>query len=213
MLDRRTFLLAGAAALLTSDDAFAFFGSNRKKRNSQRRAAARRKPKRAPFKLNPKYEPQRVTYNDGTYPAGSVVIDPEARFLYFIEDEKYATRYGVGVGRAGMSIRGTAYVARKAKWPSWTPTPSMIRREPRYARYAGGMPGGVHNPLGARALYLYRGQNDTMFRIHGTNQPSSIGQAMSSGCIRMLNAHVEQLYEKVDVGALVVILKPGAEPV
>jgi lipoprotein-anchoring transpeptidase ErfK/SrfK len=213
MLDRRTFLFAGVAALLTSDDAFAFFGSNRKKRNSQRRAATRRKPKRAPFKLNPKYEPQRVTYNDGTYPAGSVVIDPEARFLYFIEDETYATRYGVGVGRAGMSLRGTAYVARKAKWPSWTPTANMIRREPRYARYAGGMPGGVHNPLGARALYLYRGQNDTMFRIHGTNQPRSIGQAMSSGCIRMLNAHVEQLYEKVDVGALVVILKPGPAPV
>lgn len=213
MLDRRAFLFAGVAALLTSDDAFAFFGSRRKKRNSQRRTATKRRPKRAPFKLNAEYEPQRVAYNDGTYPAGSVVIDPEARFLYFIEDETYATRYGVGVGKAGMSIRGTAYVARKAKWPSWTPTPNMIRREPRYARYARGMPGGVNNPLGARALYLYRGQQDTLFRIHGTNQPRSIGQAMSSGCIRMLNAHVEQLYEKVDVGALVVILRPGATPV
>ena len=153
--------------------------------------------------------PFMVTYGDGVYPPGSVVIDPENRFLYFIEDAETATRYGVGVGRAGMSLRGTAYVARKAKWPSWTPTPSMIRREPRYARYAGGMPGGRHNPLGARALYLYRSQNDTMYRIHGTNQPHSIGQAMSSGCVRMMNDHVEQLYDKVDVGALVVILKPA----
>src|SRR5262249_4063387 len=119
------------------------------------------------------------------------------------------TRYGVGVGRAGMSMRGTAYVARKAKWPTWAPTESMIRREPRYARYAGGMPGGPNNPLGARALYLYRGSTDTMYRIHGTNQPRSTGQAMSSGCIRMLNDHVEQLYEKAAVGTLVVILKPA----
>jgi len=211
MLDRRAFLIAGAATLVSSEDSFALFDlfKQRNKRKPQRPAISKRRPKQAPFELDPQYEPQRVGYNDGTYPPGSVVIDPENRFLYYIEDEKYATRYGVGVGRAGMSLRGTAYVARKAKWPSWTPTPNMIQREPRYSRYAGGMPGGVNNPLGARALYLYRGQNDTMFRIHGTNQPRSIGQAMSSGCIRMLNAHVEQLYDKVDVGAFVVILKPA----
>lgn len=207
MLDRRTFLIGAAAALLSPDETLAFF-HRRKRKKKRKPSAAKRKPAR-PFKLDPKHEPQRVAYGAGVYPPGSVVIDPEGRFLYFIEDETFATRYGVGVGRAGMSLRGTAYVARKAKWPSWTPTPNMIRREPRYARYAGGMRGGIHNPLGARALYLYRGNRDTLYRIHGTNQPRSIGQAMSSGCVRMLNAHVEQLYEKVDVGALVVILKPA----
>jgi len=210
MLNRRTFLLAAAATLVSSDESFAAPDWFRRKFLPKPKPV-KRKPTRSsrPFKLDPKYEPQRVTYGEGVYPPGSVVIDPENRFLYFIEDTETATRYGVGVGRAGMSLRGTAYVARKAKWPSWTPTPSMIRREPRYARYAGGMPGGRHNPLGARALYLYRSQNDTMYRIHGTNQPHSIGQAMSSGCVRMMNAHVEQLYDKVDVGALVVILKPA----
>jgi len=209
MLDRRSFLIAAAATLVSTDDSFAFSRwLERNRKRQQQRAAARRKPQK-PFTLDAKYEPQRVTYGDGVYPPGSIVIDPENRFLYFIEDQSTATRFGVGVGRAGMSLRGTAYVARKAKWPSWTPTPNMIRREPRYQRYAGGMPGGVQNPLGARALYLYRGQNDTMYRIHGTNQPSSIGQAMSSGCVRMMNAHVEQLYDKVNVGALVMILRPA----
>jgi lipoprotein-anchoring transpeptidase ErfK/SrfK len=205
MLDRRTFLIAAIGSLFAADETLAFF-HNRKKRPKKKQVANK---KAKPFKLDPKYEPQRVTYGEGNYPAGSIVIDPESRFLYFMEDETSATRFGVGVGKAGMSMRGTAYVARKAKWPTWSPTANMIRREPRYARYAGGMPGGPNNPLGARALYLYRGSTDTMYRIHGTNQPRSIGQAMSSGCIRMLNEHVEQLYEKAAVGTLVVILKPA----
>jgi lipoprotein-anchoring transpeptidase ErfK/SrfK len=205
MLDRRTFLIAAIGSLFAADETLAFF-HNGKKRPKKKQVANK---KAKPFKLDPKYEPQRVTYGEGNYPAGSIVIDPESRFLYFMEDETSATRFGVGVGKAGMSMRGTAYVARKAKWPTWSPTANMIRREPRYARYAGGMPGGPNNPLGARALYLYRGSTDTMYRIHGTNQPRSIGQAMSSGCIRMLNEHVEQLYEKVAVGTLVVILRPA----
>jgi lipoprotein-anchoring transpeptidase ErfK/SrfK len=204
MLDRRAFLIAAIGTLLSTDATLAFFHKRK-----QRKKKTPAKKRAAPFKLDPEYEPQRVTYGEGNYPAGSIVIDPENRFLYFMEDETSATRYGVGVGRAGMSLRGTAYVARKAKWPTWSPTENMIRREPRYARYADGMPGGPNNPLGARALYLYRSSRDTMFRIHGTNQPRSIGRAMSSGCIRMLNEHVEQLYEKVAVGTLVVILKPA----
>ena len=203
MLDRRAFLIAAISTLLLTDQTLASF---HKRKDKRKKKAAQKKA--APFRLDPKYEPQRVTYGEGNYPAGSIVIDPENRFLYFMEDETSATRYGVGVGRAGMVMRGTAYVARKAAWPTWSPTQDMIRREPRYARYAGGMPGGPHNPLGARALYLYRGSTDTMYRIHGTNQPRSIGQAMSSGCIRMLNAHVEQLYEKASVGTLVVIIRP-----
>ena len=111
------------------------------------------------------------------------------------------------VGRAGLAWKGTAKVGRKAKWPRWTPTKNMIRRQPRkYARYAGGVPGGPSNPLGARALYLYRNGRDTMYRIHGTNQPRSIGRAVSNGCIRMLNAHVKDLYRRVPVGARVVVL-------
>jgi lipoprotein-anchoring transpeptidase ErfK/SrfK len=208
MLDRRTLLIAAAATLVSSEEASADVG-DWLRRNFRQRPAPQRGPAQGAFKLDPKYEPQRVTYGDGVYPRGAIVIDPEARFLYFIEDQTSATRFGVGVGRAGMSMRGTAYVGRKAQWPSWTPTPNMIRREPRYQAYAGGMPGGPHNPLGARAMYLYRGQTDTMYRIHGTNQPRSIGQAMSSGCIRMMNEHVTQLYDKVDVGALVMILRPA----
>lgn len=206
MLDRRAFLIAAVGTLLSTDQTLAFF--HQRKADKRKKTAAGKKAA-PPFRLDPKYEPQLVTYGEGNYPPRSIVVDPENRFLYFIEDETSATRYGVGVGRAGMSMRGTAYVARRAKWPTWTPTPNMIRREPRYAAYASGMPGGNGNPLGARALYLYRGSTDTMYRIHGTNQPRSIGQAMSSGCIRMLNAHVEQLYEKVAVGTLVVILRPA----
>jgi lipoprotein-anchoring transpeptidase ErfK/SrfK len=141
------------------------------------------------------------------YTPGKLIVDPANHFLYFVEGGNYATRYGVGVGRAGLSLKGRAVVGRKAKWPSWRPTDNMIRRSPRkYARYAGGVPGGPNNPLGSRALYLYRDGRDTMYRIHGTNEPSSIGRAVSNGCIRMVNAHVEQLYERVDVGAEVIIL-------
>jgi len=101
-----------------------------------------------------------------------------------------------------------AYVGRKAEWPTWTPTANMIRREPeKNLKYAGGVPGGPNNPLGARAMYLYRGGNDTHFRIHGTNQPQTIGYAMSSGCVRMMNHDVIDLYERVNVGDRVVVLQ------
>ncbi|MGH1479306.1 MAG: L,D-transpeptidase [Geminicoccales bacterium] len=161
--------------------------------------------KKRRFRLNRKYEPQRVFFPG--YSPGTVVVDPRNRFLYLVERLGFARRYGVGVGRAGLAWSGEAIVGRKAKWPRWTPTKNMIRRQPRkYARYAGGVAGGPSNPLGARALYLYRNGRDTMYRIHGTNQPSSIGRAVSNGCIRMLNAHVKDLYRRVPVGAQVVVL-------
>ena len=117
-------------------------------------------------------------------------------------------RYGIGVGKAGLALSGNAYVGRKAEWPTWTPTPNMIRRDPeKNLKYAGGLPGGPNNPLGARAIYLSRGGNDTMFRIHGTNQPNSIGLAVSSGCIRMLNHDVIDLYARVGVGARVNVIQ------
>lgn len=149
---------------------------------------------------------QEVTY-DTRHPAGTVVVDTPARRLYYVLGDGRAMRYGVGVGRQGLALKGDAYIGRKAEWPSWTPTANMMRRDPRNLKFAAGMPGGPSNPLGARALYLYRGGNDTMFRLHGTNQPQSIGHAMSSGCIRMLNHDIIDLYSRVPVGSKVVVLQ------
>jgi len=137
---------------------------------------------------------------------GSIVVRTAERRLYFVLGRGQAVEYVIGVGRAGRSFRGSGTIARKAKWPRWTPTRNMIRREPhKYARFAGGVPGGPGNPLGARALYLYRGGRDTMYRIHGTSDPSSVGRAVSNGCIRLLNAHVEDLYDRTRIGARVYV--------
>lgn len=157
-------------------------------------------------KVKPELRRQEVSY-DTSHPAGTVVVDTPARRLYYVMGDGRAMRYGVGVGRQGLALKGDAYVGRKAEWPSWTPTANMMRRDPRNLKFAAGMPGGPSNPLGARALYLYRGGNDTMFRLHGTNQPQSIGHAMSSGCIRMLNHDIIDLYSRVPVGARVVVLQ------
>ena len=153
-----------------------------------------------------KWRPQRVRHNF-RYAPGTVVVDPGRRFLYLIESRRSARRYGIGVGRAGLAFQGSGTIARKAKWPRWTPTRNMIRREPqKYAKYASGVPGGPGNPLGSRALYLYRNGRDTYYRIHGTTQPHTIGRAVSNGCIRMVNADVNDLYRRVPVGTRVVVL-------
>jgi lipoprotein-anchoring transpeptidase ErfK/SrfK len=157
-------------------------------------------------KIKPELRRQEVAY-ETAHPVGTVVVDTPARRAYYVLGNGRAIRYGVGVGRAGLALAGSAYVGRKAEWPTWTPTANMQRREARYRKLAGGMPGGPNNPLGARAMYLYRGGNDTHFRIHGTNQPESIGLAMSSGCIRMMNHDVIDLYERVKVGAKVVVIQ------
>ncbi len=140
-------------------------------------------------------------------PPGTLVVDPYERFLYLVMEGGKAMRYGVGVGKAGFEFTGAATVARKASWPRWTPTPDMLRRDPgRNARWAGGMPGGERNPLGARALYLFKDGKDTLYRIHGTTEPWSIGEAVSSGCIRMLNQDVIDLHRRVPTGTKVVVL-------
>jgi len=144
---------------------------------------------------------------DGDYQPGTIVVNTPERRLYYVLGGGRAIRYGIGVGREGLALRGNAIVGRKAEWPRWRPTDNMIRRDPRNARYAGGVSGGPHNPLGARALYLYRNGRDTMFRIHGTNQPRTIGHAVSSGCVRMLNHDVIDLYERASVGTRVVVLQ------
>jgi lipoprotein-anchoring transpeptidase ErfK/SrfK len=141
---------------------------------------------------------------------GTIIVDTNNKFLYYVEGKNKATRYGIGVGREGFGWSGVVKVQRKAEWPGWTPPKEMIRREaakghilPAY------MEGGIDNPLGSRALYLFRGRADSGFRIHGTNQPWSIGQNMSSGCIRMMNKDVEHLYKRADIGAKVIVVGPG----
>jgi lipoprotein-anchoring transpeptidase ErfK/SrfK len=137
---------------------------------------------------------------------GTIVIDTEGPFLYLVEADGMATRYGIAIGREGFGWTGAGVVARTARWPGWTPPPEMIAREPHLAKWASGMPGGPQNPLGARALYIYFGGRDSGYRIHGTNQPNSIGWAASSGCFRMLNQDVIDLYDRVAPGAKVVVL-------
>lgn len=135
---------------------------------------------------------------------GTIVVDTHARKLYHVLEGGRAERYAIAVGREGLSFRGTGVIGRKAEWPSWQPTANMVRSRPDlYAEYAGGMAGGLDNPLGARALYLYRGGRDTMFRIHGTVQNESIGHATSAGCIRLFNQDAINLYNQVPVGTQV----------
>lgn len=149
--------------------------------------------------------PTDLEVGDGL-PAGVIYVDVANTWLYLGLGDGMARRYKVAVGAPGRSFQGQAYVARKAEWPSWVPTPEMIALEPHvYGPYAGGLPGGhPFNPLGARALYLYQGGRDTFFRIHGTPQPWTMGQSFSSGCVRLINEHAEDLYDRVPLGTQVV---------
>lgn len=134
---------------------------------------------------------------------GTITVDTKNRYLYLSMADGKAMRYEVGVGRDGFNWSGRARIGRRAEWPSWTPPAAMRLRRPELPRV---MEGGLANPLGARAMYLYNGHGDTMFRIHGTNEPDTIGRAVSSGCIRLLNDDIVDLYERVKVGATVVVL-------
>lgn len=147
--------------------------------------------------VDPVFMRTQVAY-DGPGAPGSIVIDTPNKFLYFVEGHGRAIRYGVGVGRPGFEWSGVKAVSRKAEWPEWTPPADMLLRRPDLPRH---MPGGPANPLGARALYL----GSSLYRIHGTNEPNSIGQNVSSGCIRMMNADVIDLYDRVRVGAPVIV--------
>jgi lipoprotein-anchoring transpeptidase ErfK/SrfK len=158
-------------------------------------------------RVDPQWWRQEVPYSTNERP-GTLVVDTPARFLYLVLEGGRALRYGIGVGKTeALVFRGTASIGRKAEWPRWTPTKSMIEREPeRYGPYAGGMPGGETNPLGPRALYLYKNGNDTLFRIHGTTEPYTIGTNVSSGCIRLMNQDIIDLYARVPTGAKVVVI-------
>ncbi|EYS94706.1 hypothetical protein H704_00903 [Bartonella bacilliformis Peru38] len=156
--------------------------------------------------IHPKFWRQQVDY-ETTYPPGTLVIDTEKCFLYLIGENGKALRYGIGVGKEGLAFQGTGVIQYKRQWPSWRPTTAMMAREPeRYGHLGEGMPAGPDNPLGARALYLFQDGKDTLFRIHGSHETWSIGQAISSGCIRLLNQDIIDLYDRVPNGSHVVVL-------
>lgn len=184
-LSRRTIIASGAAALALPRIAQAH--------------------KKDPFVLPEKFLPQLVNTRRDDWQAGSIHVVPDDYFLFLMLEDGMAIRYGVGVGRDGLYEPGTFTVSRKAEWPWWRPTDAMIRREPhKYAKFKDGVKGGPDNPLGARALYLYDEHGrDTYLRIHGTDAPQTIGSDVSNGCARLTNEHVTDLYDRVEIGALV----------
>ncbi|MBY4629044.1 L,D-transpeptidase [Rhizobium croatiense] len=196
---------AGLVLSLMSTSAFAApAGSD----NTQRPAQVVRVAQ-MPKYVKPQFKRKKVRLVT-TEAAGTVIIDTNNKYLYLVEGNNRATRYGIGVGRDGFGWSGIVKIGRKAEWPAWTPPAEMRRREaakghiiPAYQE------GGEDNPLGARAMYLYQGGRDTIFRIHGTNQPWTIGLNMSSGCIRMMNADVMHLYDRAAVGTKVIVIGPG----
>ena len=174
--------------------------------------AASAQPRELAIEDQPGYEPSRseeeldgalqrqMVFFRTTEPAGTVVIFTSQRFLYLVQGNSRAIRYGIGVGREGFQWAGLLKISRKAEWPDWTPPPEMIARQPYLPRFMAGGPG---NPMGARALYL----GSTIYRLHGTNQPQTIGHAVSSGCFRLVNNDIIDLYERVPVGTKVVVLQ------
>ena len=149
--------------------------------------------------MSPHLRRQIVSYPTREAP-GTIIVDTPNTYLYYVLGNNRAMRYGIGVGRDGFRWSGRAVVGRKAAWPTWTPTAQMMQRQPETREFAGGMPGGPTNPLGARALYIYQGGRDTLYRLHGTTENWSIGKAVSSGCVRLLNHDVIDLYRRCPVG-------------
>ncbi len=181
--NRRSFFTTGAAALITGP---AFSATE-------------------PYKI-PKHHQAKIVNIKAGFRPGEIHIDPGQFALYWTLENGKAVRYPVGIGKAGRYASGTFRIGRKAEWPRWTPTQNMIRREPHiYAKHAAGMKGGGNNPLGARALYLYTGSRDTYLRIHGTPRPQLVGAAVSNGCVRMINAHVIDLAQRVPNDTRVVL--------
>ncbi|MDB5512225.1 MAG: ErfK/YbiS/YcfS/YnhG family protein [Enterovirga sp.] len=162
-------------------------------------------------KLDPAFLRQEVAY-DGKERPGTIVVDPKAHLLFHVAEGGRAMRYGVGVGKQGFGWAGVADVRSKQEWPDWYPPAEMIKRrpdiKPQLAKLQSGigMKGGLDNPVGARALYLWQGNKDTLFRIHGTVEPETIGTSVSSGCIRMINQDVMDLYGRTPVGTKVIVL-------
>jgi lipoprotein-anchoring transpeptidase ErfK/SrfK len=192
------FAVAGFAALLATGAQAFESGSPSGLMNRQVQQVS------LPTDVQREVQPTRTIVDDPTGErAGTITIDTKNRYLYLSMERGRAMRYDVGVGREGFAWSGRAHIGRRAEWPSWTPPAAMLLRRPDLPRV---MEGGLANPLGARAMYLYNSHGDTMFRIHCTNEPDTIGRAVSSGCIRLLNDDVVDLYSRVKVGAPVVVL-------
>lgn len=153
-----------------------------------------------PWGMHPRFLPRRVEANPGLV-SGDIHVDAVARYLYHVQGDGTAMRYGAALGRGQLYEPGVFLIGRKARWPSWTPTANMMNHTPSYRQYAGGVPGGPQNPMGARALYLYLNGRDTYLRIHGTPQPETIGHRASSGCVRLVMPHIIDLYNAVETGA------------
>ncbi|MGF0536911.1 L,D-transpeptidase family protein [Agrobacterium sp. ES01] len=161
-----------------------------------------------PYKrINPRFYRQRVIDPTGEAP-GTIVVDTPSRFLYLVEPGGSAMRYGVGIGREGFAWQGTGVIQWRQKWPKWTPPNEMIARQPELAKYSsanGGMPPGLMNPLGARALYIFQNGKDTLYRLHGSPEWNSIGKAVSSGCVRLMNQDIIDLYDRVPNKARIMV--------
>jgi len=204
-LTRRHLLsLLAASALLPAASAFA-----------QEAAPEAAAPEAEPFPVRPedenkisyKYRRREVDYETSEAP-GTIVVDPKKRYLYFVLGNGKAIRYGAAVGKAGRTWSGNATIGRMEKWPTWTPTPEHIAEFPKLVKYLpDGMPGGPENPMGARALYLYQGDVDTIYRIHGTHDPKLIGRKKTAGCFSLLNTDIVDLYSRVQLGTKVVVME------
>lgn len=182
-LSRRNFILAGTASILAAP---AVAATN-------------------PYVI-PRHHQSRIVSIKASMKPGEIHVDPKQFALYWTLKDGKAIRYPVAIGEPGKYYSGRFTIGRKAEWPTWTPTKAMMRRNPaHYAKYAGGMPGGPENPLGSRALYLYKGSRDSLLRIHGTTQPWLVATQSSNGCVRMINEHVEDLFERAGRGTRVVL--------
>jgi lipoprotein-anchoring transpeptidase ErfK/SrfK len=156
------------------------------------------------YKVPEQYRRQEVSFPTREEP-GTIIVDTKDHHLYFVEGDGKAMRYGIGVGREGFTWKGTTRVAMKREWPTWTPPAPMIKRQPELAKYRDGMDPGLRNPLGARALYLFTKHGDTGYRLHGSPEWWTIGKNSSSGCIRLMNQDIIDLYNRADVGAKVIV--------
>ncbi len=156
-------------------------------------------------KIDPKYYRRKIAFDSKEAP-GTIIVDPSKYYVYRIEGDGMATRYGANVGREGFLWSGDAYVGRKAEWPVWTPPAEMIKRQPEAAKYARGMPPGLENPLGARTLYLYQNGRYTLYTIYSTSDPETIGTNLTSGCTGLLTQDMFDLYDRTPVKTKVVVL-------
>ncbi len=188
-LTRRTFLTTAACALATPARAAEPFPVNMTEGK----------------KLDYKYQRREMEFATNE-PAGTIVVDAVHRFLYHVQEGGMATRYGVAVGKGAKAWTGEVIIKKMAEWPTWTPAPYHLEIKPELAKWKNGMPGGLDNPMGARAMYLFKGEVDTINRIHGSAKLTEIGKKATAGCIGMLNADIIHLYANVSVGTRVVML-------